>query len=98
MRRARPVAAARGSGVGRGCGAAPAGRRRTRPGRSGTGRSAADRVLFVDDDGWLEPDLTARLTTAIAEPGCGFVGSFPHGLSYAGDVRPASRWTGSWWC
>jgi hypothetical protein len=55
------------------------------------GRSAADRVLFLDDDVWLEPDVVARLTTAIAELACGFVGSFPHGLSYLDDVRPQSH-------
>jgi len=55
------------------------------------GRSAARRVLFLDDDVWLEPDVIARLLTAIEELRCGLVGSFPHGLSYTDDVRSDSH-------
>src|SRR4051794_21874278 len=42
------------------------------------GRSAATRVLFLDDDVWLEPDVVATLLTAIGQLGCGLVGCFPH--------------------
>ena len=51
-------------------------------------QSRARYVLFLDDDVWLEPAVTARLRHAIQTLGCGFVGSFPHGPSYLDDVRP----------
>src|SRR5256714_3464201 len=51
-------------------------------------RSTATYVLFLDDDVWLEPGSIARMRTAIEELGCGFVGNFPHGLSYVDDHRP----------
>ena len=51
-------------------------------------RSAADAVLCLDDDVWLEPGTLSRLVTALHELGCGFVGNAVHGLSYAEDVRP----------
>ena len=51
-------------------------------------RATAPYAVFVDDDLVLEPDLLARLLTAIEEEGCGFVGCMPIGLSYRGDVRP----------
>jgi GT2 family glycosyltransferase len=62
-------------------------------------RSAARFVLFLDDDVWLEPGAVARMVTAIEELRCGFVGSFPHGLSYVDDHRPEQEkgyeeWTG----
>jgi GT2 family glycosyltransferase len=50
-------------------------------------RSRARYVLFLDDDVWLEPDAVARMLTAIKELRCGFVGNFPHGLSYVDDHR-----------
>jgi GT2 family glycosyltransferase len=52
------------------------------------GRSRARHVLYLDDDVWLEPGALARMLTAIEKLGCGFVGSFVHGLSYVDDVRP----------
>ncbi len=51
-------------------------------------RSRARYILFLDDDVWLEPGSVARMLTAIDELGCGFVGNFPHGLSYMDDHRP----------
>lgn len=62
-------------------------------------RSQARYVLYVDDDVWLEPGAVARMLTAIEQLGCGFVGSFVHGLSYDDDVRPSAHkvyeeWTG----
>ncbi len=62
-------------------------------------RSVARYVLFLDDDVWLEPGSVGRMLTAIAELRCGFVGNFPHGLSYVDDHRPEQEkayqeWTG----
>ncbi|MBF5028708.1 MULTISPECIES: glycosyltransferase [unclassified Micromonospora] len=62
-------------------------------------QSAADVVLCLDDDVWLEPGALSRLVTALDELGCGFVGNAVHGLSYADDVRPDTHrhyeeWTG----
>ena len=54
-------------------------------------QSAADAVLCLDDDVWLEPGTLSRLMTALDELGCGFVGNAVHGLSYADDVRPETH-------
>jgi len=51
-------------------------------------RAIADRVLFLDDDVWLEPGALARLDAALTELDCGFVGYAVQGLSYLRDVRP----------
>ncbi len=51
-------------------------------------RSTARYVLFLDDDVWLEPGTLHRMVSALATLRCGFVGSFPHGLSYVDDHRP----------
>jgi hypothetical protein len=51
-------------------------------------RSRARYVLFLDDDVWLEPGSVRRMLTAIEDLRCGFVGNFPHGLSYVDDHRP----------
>ena len=48
----------------------------------------APRVLFLDDDLLLEPDLVGRLSSALDEERCGFVGSAVIGLSYLHDIRP----------
>jgi hypothetical protein len=48
-------------------------------------------VLHLDDDVWLEPDVLDRLLSAIRVLGCGFVGNFPHGASYAAEVRPETH-------
>lgn len=62
-------------------------------------RATAPRVLFLDDDVWLEPGALARLHTALDELRCGFVGAAVQGLSYLDDRRPAElapyeEWTG----
>lgn len=54
-------------------------------------QSSAPYVLFLDSDVWMEPDLLRRMHAAIAEAGCGFVGSAVQGLSYLDDDRPAER-------
>lgn len=48
----------------------------------------ATRVLFLDDDLLLEPDLVGRLSAALDEERCGFVGAAVIGLSYLHDIRP----------
>lgn len=50
--------------------------------------SAADRVLFLDDDVWLAPAAVTTLVAALDALGCGFVGMAVQGLSYLGDRRP----------
>jgi GT2 family glycosyltransferase len=55
------------------------------------GRSTADRVLFLDDDVWLEPGSVARMADALERLGCGFVGMAPQGLSYLEDRRPREQ-------
>jgi len=47
----------------------------------------APRVLFLDDDVWLEPGTLARLDAALSRIGGGFVGSAVQGLSYLTDRR-----------
>lgn len=61
--------------------------------------STARRVLFLDDDVWLEPGVVARLHEAIVALRCGLVGAAVQGLSYLDDHRPAElapfeRWPG----
>ncbi|HSK09626.1 MAG TPA: glycosyltransferase [Vicinamibacterales bacterium] len=51
-------------------------------------QATAPLLLFLDDDLLLEPWVIERMTGAIEEEGCGFVGSAVIGLSYGGDVRP----------
>lgn len=50
--------------------------------------ATAPRVLFLDDDVWLEPGALARLDASLSEQRCGFVGYGVQGLSYLGDQRP----------
>jgi len=51
-------------------------------------QSTADQCLFLDDDVWLEPGALARLSQALDELQCGFVGMAPQGLSFLDDHRP----------
>lgn len=51
-------------------------------------QAGADKCLFLDDDVWLEPGSLKRLSEALDELRCGFVGMAPQGLSYLGDRRP----------
>lgn len=50
--------------------------------------SSAKRVLYLDDDVWLEPGALQRMVSALDNLGCGFVGMAPQGLSYLDDRRP----------
>lgn len=59
-------------------------------------RVAAPYCLFLDDDVILEADLLERLHRAIAEQGCGFVGSALHGLSFIDDIRPHQQHIEFW--
>ncbi|MER3439745.1 MAG: glycosyl transferase, partial [Chloroflexota bacterium] len=45
-------------------------------------QAKAPYALFLDDDVILEPDILARMLTAIKQEGCGFVGCPATGLSY----------------
>lgn len=51
-------------------------------------QARAPRVLFLDDDVLIEPDLIERMQRALDEQRCGFVGSAVLGLSYRDDHRP----------
>lgn len=55
------------------------------------GVSSAPRVLYLDNDVWLEPGMLARMQQALDEAGCGFVGAAVQGLSYLDDRRPAEQ-------
>jgi GT2 family glycosyltransferase len=51
-------------------------------------RASCAEVLYLDDDVWLEPGCLQRMSTALNELGCGFVGMAVQGLSYLPDHRP----------
>lgn len=51
-------------------------------------RSSAPRVLYLDDDVFMEPWVVTRLSEVLDGERCGFVGAFPQGLSFRDDVRP----------
>ncbi len=51
-------------------------------------QAAAQQVLFLDNDVWLEPGSLARLSEALTLLDCGFVGMAVQGLSHLGDHRP----------
>jgi GT2 family glycosyltransferase len=51
-------------------------------------QAGAEKVLFLDDDVWLEPDALKLLGDALDQLDCGFVGMAPQGLSYLSDRRP----------
>lgn len=54
-------------------------------------QAKAPYALFLDDDVILEPDILARMLTAIKQEGCGFVGCAVIGLSFIHDVRPEEQ-------
>ena len=53
--------------------------------------ATAELVLFLDNDVWLEPGMLDRMTAAIREAGCGFIGAAVQGMSYLDDVRPGEQ-------
>jgi GT2 family glycosyltransferase len=60
-------------------------------------QARADKVLFLDDDIWLEPGALARMSDALDSLGCGFVGMAPQGLSHLNDRRPEQTRTFTPW-
>ena len=60
-------------------------------------QARADKVLFLDDDVWLEPGALARMSDALDALGCGFVGMAPQGLSFLDDRRPGQTGTFTPW-
>jgi hypothetical protein len=60
-------------------------------------QARADKVLFLDDDVWLEPGALARMSDALDALGCGFVGMAPQGLSHLNDRRPEQTGTFAPW-
>jgi GT2 family glycosyltransferase len=59
-------------------------------------RAAAQYVLYLDDDVWMEPQVLEGLLETIEEQKCGFVGAFPNGLSYRDDFRPHQQQIEFW--
>jgi GT2 family glycosyltransferase len=51
-------------------------------------KAHAEKALFLDDDVWLEPGALQRMSRALDQLRCGFVGMAPQGLSYLDDRRP----------
>lgn len=60
-------------------------------------QSTAEQCLFLDDDVWLEPGALDRLSQALSELQCGFVGMAPQGLSFLDDPRPEQTAAFSAW-
>ncbi len=54
-------------------------------------RAEADRVLFLDDDIFMEPWVIERLLSVLKTEDCGFAGAFPAGLTFVDDVRPEQQ-------
>ncbi len=59
-------------------------------------RARSAYVLYLDDDVFMEPWVLDVLLETITTEGCGFVGAFPAGLSFAEDVRPAQQAISYW--
>lgn len=59
-------------------------------------QATAPRVLFLDDDVIMEPQLLARMVEALDSTCCGFIGSAAIGLSYIHDIRPQEQHI-EWW-
>lgn len=57
------------------------------------------KILFLDSDVWLEPDMLRRMSEALSSAKCGFIGAAVQGLSYLDDYRghelePLELWQG----
>lgn len=59
-------------------------------------QSTADSVLYLDDDVFMEPWVVERMHETLTGQQCGFVGAFPAGLSFLGDVRPQQQIVHFW--
>lgn len=59
-------------------------------------QARAPRVMFLDDDIFMEPWVLATLHRILLEEEIGFVGAFPAGLSYVHDVRPEQQAVEFW--
>jgi GT2 family glycosyltransferase len=51
-------------------------------------KALTEKVLFLDDDVWLERGALITMSQALDKLRCGFVGMAPQGLSYLDDRRP----------
>lgn len=60
------------------------------------GKARSRAVLFLDDDVFMETNVVRRLERTLFHHGCGFVGAFPAGLSFAADVRPQQQHVEFW--
>ena len=58
--------------------------------------ATAPYVLYLDDDVFMEPWVIERLVGTLKAEGCGFVGAFPSGLTFAEDVRPEQQVVEPW--
>jgi hypothetical protein len=54
-------------------------------------RACTNNLLYLDDDVLMEPNVLELLIQTIEAEQCGFVGAFPAGLSFFGDVRPEQQ-------
>ena len=59
-------------------------------------QATSDAILYLDDDVLMESWVLARLLTVLQQQQCAFVGAFPAGLSYRGDVRPHQQHIEYW--
>ncbi|QIN80306.1 glycosyltransferase [Rubrobacter marinus] len=59
-------------------------------------KATAPYVLYLDDDIFMEPWVLERLVRTLEAEACGFVGAFPAGLTFAGDVRPEQQVVEPW--
>ncbi len=59
-------------------------------------QARASRVLFLDDDVVLAPEVLERLVMTMDEQACGFVGVPLVGLSHRHDVRPHEQDVDAW--
>lgn len=59
-------------------------------------QARADAILYLDDDVWMEPWVVERLLITLQAERCAFVGAFPTGLSYRGDIRPEQQQVEFW--
>ena len=59
-------------------------------------QATAPKVLYLDDDVIMQPNVVARLVRILDQQQCGFVGAFPAGLSWIHDERPQQQRVEFW--